>query len=226
MPGLCPFNKAGTSPGHLQEMCSQGRAQNVARQLGQVGRQAQGVQVMLSQVVRHRHRAPPCNTDALPSHSVAWPVGGLRHTGTQEDQKTAGRTQQRAGFRDVRQNTANLVFGSQADKMPQDFIHNREQPRDAQFDVASTSRLATSRTGFSLLMRFRSLLSENLSLLIFSGNLMRNRCSTAVYQWITASKSLEIAKYPVNFPVSRELAAETGSYVTAHTTNPFKSLAV
>ena len=76
---------------------------------------------MLSQVVRHRHRSPPCNTDALPLHSVAWPVGGLRHTGTQKDQKTG----------------CAYVFGSQADKMPQDFIHNREKPRGEEFDVAS-----------------------------------------------------------------------------------------
>jgi hypothetical protein len=33
-----------------------------------------------------------------------------------------------------------------------------------------------------------------------------------------ASKSVEIAKFPVNFPVSRELQVETGSYLTAHTT--------
>ena len=55
---------------------------------------------MLSQVVRDRHRAPPCNTDPLPLHSVAWPVGGLRHKGTQKDRLPG--TQQRAGFRDVR----------------------------------------------------------------------------------------------------------------------------
>jgi len=39
--------------------------------------------------------------------------------------------------RSFSQNTANLVFGSQADKMPRDFIHNREKPRDEKFDVAS-----------------------------------------------------------------------------------------
>jgi hypothetical protein len=35
------------------------------------------------------------------------------------------------------QNTVNLVFGSQADKIPQDFIDDREKPRGAKFDVAS-----------------------------------------------------------------------------------------
>jgi len=33
-----------------------------------------------------------------------------------------------------------------------------------------------------------------------------------------ASNTAEIAKFPVNYPVSRELQAETGSYLTAHTT--------
>jgi hypothetical protein len=35
-----------------------------------------------------------------------------------------------------------------------------------------------------------------------------------------ASNTAEIAKFPVNYPVSRELQAETGSYLTAHTTIP------
>jgi hypothetical protein len=35
---------------------------------------------------------------------------------------------------------------------------------------------------------------------------MRNRCGTAASQWETASKSPKIAKYPVNFPVSREFS--------------------
>jgi hypothetical protein len=39
--------------------------------------------------------------------------------------------------RSFSQDTANPVFGSQADKMPRDFIHNREKPRDEKFDVAS-----------------------------------------------------------------------------------------
>jgi hypothetical protein len=33
-----------------------------------------------------------------------------------------------------------------------------------------------------------------------------------------ASNTAEIAKFPVNYPVSRELQAETCSYLTAHTT--------
>ena len=39
--------------------------------------------------------------------------------------------------RSFSQNTVNFVFGSQADKMPQDFIDNREKPRGEKFDVAS-----------------------------------------------------------------------------------------
>jgi hypothetical protein len=39
-------------------------------------------------------------------------------------------------------------------------------------------------------------------------------------------QSVEIAKYPVIFPVSREKQVETGSYLTAHTTKLFKHLAV
>jgi hypothetical protein len=35
------------------------------------------------------------------------------------------------------QNTVNLVFVSQADKIPRDFIDDREKPRGAKFDVAS-----------------------------------------------------------------------------------------
>ena len=35
------------------------------------------------------------------------------------------------------QNTVNLVFGSLADKVPQDFIADREKLRGAKFDVAA-----------------------------------------------------------------------------------------
>ena len=35
----------------------------------------------------------------------------------------------------------------------------------------------------------------------------------------------EIAKFPVNYPVSREISVETGSYLTAHTTKLFNNLA-
>jgi hypothetical protein len=70
-----------------------------------------------------------------------------------------------------------------------------------------------------------SLFFEIFSLLIFLGNLMRNRCGTVASQWEMVSKSPKIAKYPVNFPVSREFSPETGSYLTARTTKLFKHLA-
>jgi hypothetical protein len=63
-----------------------------------------------------------------------------------------------------------------------------------------------------------SLLPKIISLLILQG-IYRE---TAAAQWLfvtdDASKSPQIAEFPVNFPVSRELQAETGSYLTAHTT--------
>ena len=47
------------------------------------------------------------------------------------------------------QNTVNLVFGSLADKVPQDFIADREQLRDARFDVAAmTSAIPQMRDQF------------------------------------------------------------------------------
>jgi hypothetical protein len=70
----------------------------------------------------------------------------------------------------------------------------------------------------SLLSLFCSLLFKKLSLLFFLGNFIRSSCGTRASQWKIASKSPEIAKFPVNFPVSRELQVETGSYLTAHTT--------
>jgi hypothetical protein len=63
-----------------------------------------------------------------------------------------------------------------------------------------------------------SLLTKIISLLIFAGKLPENRCGTGVSRTDIASKGPEIAKFPVNFPVSRELRAETGSYPTACTT--------
>jgi hypothetical protein len=56
-----------------------------------------------------------------------------------------------------------------------------------------------------------SLLPKIVFLLIFAGKLPGNRCGTGVFRTDIASKSLEIAKFPANFPVSRELQAETGS---------------
>ena len=47
------------------------------------------------------------------------------------------------------QNTVNLVFGSLADKVPQDFIADREQLRGARFDVAAmTSAIPQMRDQF------------------------------------------------------------------------------
>jgi hypothetical protein len=70
----------------------------------------------------------------------------------------------------------------------------------------------------SLFLPEISLLSKIISLLIFAGNLLRSRCGTGAFRLHIASKSVEIAEFPVNFPVSRELQVETGSYLTAHTT--------
>jgi hypothetical protein len=70
----------------------------------------------------------------------------------------------------------------------------------------------------SLFLPEISLLSKIFSLLIFVGNSLGSGCGTGAFRSEIASKSLEIANYPVNFPVSRELQVETGSYLTAHTT--------
>ena len=70
----------------------------------------------------------------------------------------------------------------------------------------------------SLFLPEISLLPKIISLLIFVGNLLRSGCGTGAFASEIASKSLEIAKFPVNFPVTRELQVETGSYLTAHTT--------
>jgi hypothetical protein len=70
----------------------------------------------------------------------------------------------------------------------------------------------------SLIPTKNSLFLEIFSLLIFAGNLPRSGCGTGVFCSEIACKSVEIAKFPVNFPVSRELQVETGSYLTAHTT--------
>ena len=53
---------------------------------------------------------------------------------------------------------------------------------------------------------------------IFLGNFARSRCGTAAFGQEIASKTAEISKFPVNYPVSRESSMETGSYLTAHTT--------
>jgi hypothetical protein len=48
--------------------------------------------------------------------------------------------------------------------------------------------------------------------------LLGSGCSTGAFGFQIGSKGVEIAKFPVNFPISRELEVETGSYLTAHTT--------
>jgi len=65
----------------------------------------------------------------------------------------------------------------------------------------------------SLLSILNSLFVRKKSLLCFLGNLPRSGCGTGVFRSEIASKSVEIAKFPVNFPVSRELQVETGSYL-------------
>jgi hypothetical protein len=70
----------------------------------------------------------------------------------------------------------------------------------------------------SLFLPEISLLPKIISLLIFAGNLLRSACGTVAFCTDTACKSPETTKFPVNFPVSRELQVETGSYLTAHTT--------
>jgi hypothetical protein len=76
----------------------------------------------------------------------------------------------------------------------------------------------TETLQISLFLPKTSLLSKIISLLIFVGNLPRSGCGTGVFRSEIASKSVEITKFPVNFPVSRELQVETGSYLTAPTT--------
>jgi hypothetical protein len=70
----------------------------------------------------------------------------------------------------------------------------------------------------SLLALKNSLFFKIFSLLIFAGNLPGNRCGTGVFRTDIASKSPKMVKFPVNFPDSRELQVETGSYLAAHTT--------
>ena len=51
--------------------------------------------------------------------------------------KASGRRRAMWTDRSFFQNTVNLVFGSLADKVPQDFIADREKLRGAKFDVAA-----------------------------------------------------------------------------------------
>jgi hypothetical protein len=58
----------------------------------------------------------------------------------------------------------------------------------------------------SLILKKSSLFPEILSLLICVGNFAKSRCSAAISLSGLASQTLKIAKFPVKFPVSRELA--------------------
>jgi hypothetical protein len=101
------------------------------------------------------------------------------------------------------------------------FVGENSRVRTSKEQVCEKWTL-TSVTLNSLIPAKNSLFLEIISLLIFVGNLPGNRCGTGAFRADIASKSLGIAKFPVNFPVSRELQAETGSYLTAHTTKLFK----
>ena len=78
----------------------------------------------------------------------------------------------------------------------------------------------------SLFLPEISLLPKIFSLLICVGNLPRSGCGTGGFRTDFASKSPKIAKFPVNFPVSRELQVETGSYPAAHTTTHSRNFAL
>src|ERR1700676_1856909 len=57
----------------------------------------------------------------------------------------------------------------------------------------------------SLLPAKKSLFPEIFSLLVCVGNFTRSRCGTAVSRNEIRFRGTKIAKFPVNFPVSREL---------------------
>jgi hypothetical protein len=76
----------------------------------------------------------------------------------------------------------------------------------------------SSATPNSLIPAKNSLFLEIFSLLICVGNYAKSDCGAAVSCYEIGPGSPEIAKFPVKFPVSRELPVETGSYLTAHTT--------
>jgi hypothetical protein len=80
----------------------------------------------------------------------------------------------------------------------------------------------TSATPNSLIPAKNSLFLEIFSLLICVGNYAKSDCGAAVSCYKIGPGGPEIAKFPVKFPVSRELPPETGSYLTAHTTKLFK----
>jgi hypothetical protein len=73
-----------------------------------------------------------------------------------------------------------------------------ERGRNCDADVTHTRN--------SLILKKSPLFPEIFSLLICVGNSVKNRCSAAVSLSGLGSQSLKIAKFPVKFPVSRELA--------------------
>jgi hypothetical protein len=77
----------------------------------------------------------------------------------------------------------------------------------------------------SLFLPEISLLPKIFSLLICVGNLPKSGCGTGVFRTEIASRIPKTAKFPVNFPDSRELQVETGSYLAAHTTTHSRNFA-
>jgi hypothetical protein len=88
---------------------------------------------------------------------------------------------------------------------------NREETSVQEMDAYSVPRN-------SLIPAKNSLFLEIFSLLVCVGNYARSDCGAAVSCNEIGLGSPEIAKFPVLFPVSRELPPQTGSYLTAHTT--------
>src|SRR6266404_2695531 len=78
-------------------------------------------------------------------------------------------------------------------------------------------RLRTLVVKFLLPLK-NSLFFKIVFLLICVGNFVKSRCSTVVSCNEIGFRGPRIAKFPVNFPVSRELPPETGSYLTASAT--------
>jgi hypothetical protein len=71
-----------------------------------------------------------------------------------------------------------------------------------------------------------SLFFKIFSLLIPVGNYAGRGCGAATSCYEIKLGRPKTAKFPVNFPVSREFRAETGSYLTAHTTKLFKNIPI
>jgi hypothetical protein len=71
---------------------------------------------------------------------------------------------------------------------------------------------------FSLLFLDVTLILEFLTLLILRAFFARNACGSGAFANFVANLFGKCAFYPVFFPVTKDLASETGSYLTAHTT--------